>query len=782
MTFKTKPIFKALVLSLIGVPSIILANDKPNIVIILTDDQGYADVSYNPHAPPEVSTPNIDALAHSSIICTQGYTSGHVCSPTRAGLMTGRYQQRFGIYTAGEGGSGVPLDEVFLPQRLKPAGYVSGALGKWHLGLTEAYHAMHRGFDEFYGFMGRGAHPYFDHSNMDHPIYRGLKPIQEEGYLTTRITEEAVDFIDRHKDEPFFLYVAYNAVHAPPEAPEEDIKQVTGDDTRDTLMAMIKHLDMGVGEIVNSLKKHNVFDNTLLIFLTDNGGSSAMHANNAPLRGFKQMDYEGGIHVPFIVSWPAELEGGKKCDVPMWSIDLFATALDAAGVPMPEDKPLDGKSILPAIKGEADNLHDELFWSSGGANGKWAIRSGNWKLVAEKNRMELFDLEKDLSETTDVSAQHPNVVFELTSKYNAWLDAMADPVSNQEKRWNPDANAPTKKISKEAKKAAREKAKAERIKAREKTKTSERSDPEFWYEDNNQHRGGGIPPDFKSKFSNPNVWAEAAEKMDVYMIRSVSLKQKNNQISNHFIRETMAPVLKKAGIPVVLDVGSATFRHAGRKKDVLEQDIPLIKTMIDAGITIRSISLQSVLSKPLFKGPLRNTNPRYPMEKRYQDVLDAFHLYKKHFPNIAIGIIDALPPHNEDYETPYRALTEVLTEHGYTLDHILLDIPVELPDEKINGNSWPKTKAVEQYVRNEIGCDFGMIAASKTAGNTSDKAYHEAILKLIDRCQEHTINPDYFIYMSWFPHPERSTPDNAGQGKYPSMKTFVEMVERHANK
>ena len=462
-------LLKALILGFIGIPTAVQADEKPNIVIILTDDQGYADVSYNPHSPPEVSTPNIDALAHSSVICTQGYTSGHVCSPTRAGLMTGRYQQRFGIYTAGEGGSGVPLDEVFIPQRLKPAGYVSGALGKWHLGLTEEYHAMNRGFDEFYGFMGRGAHPYFDHSDMSHPIYRGLKPIKEEGYLTTRITEEAVDFINRHSEEPFFLYVAYNAVHAPPEAPEEDIRKVTGDETRDTLMAMIKYLDMGVGEIVNSLKKHDVFDNTLLIFLTDNGGSGAMHANNAPLRGFKQMDYEGGIHVPFIVSWPAQLKGGKKCDVPMWSIDLFATALDAAGLPMPKEneKPLDGKSILPALKGETDNLHDEMYWSSAGIKGKWAIRSGNWKLVAEKTRIELFDLAKDLSETTDLAAKHPKAVAELTEKYNAWLDEMADPVSKQEKRWTPVTTVPARKMSKEEQKAAREKAKAERIKARE---------------------------------------------------------------------------------------------------------------------------------------------------------------------------------------------------------------------------------------------------------------------------------------------------------------------------
>jgi arylsulfatase A-like enzyme len=387
--------------------------------------------------------------------------------------MTGRYQQRFGIYTAGEGGSGVPLDEVFIPQRLKPAGYVSGALGKWHLGLTEEYHAMNRGFDEFYGFMGRGAHPYFDHSDMDHPIYRGLKPIKEEGYLTTRITEEAVSFINRHKEEPFFLYVAYNAVHSPPEAPDEDIKNVTGNKKRDTLMAMIKHLDLGVGKIVSSLKKHNIFDNTLLIFLTDNGGSKTMSANNAPLRGFKQMDYEGGVHVPFIVSWPAQLKGGKKCEVPMWSIDLFATALDAAGLPMPKGKALDGKSILPALRGETEKLHDEFYWSSAGEKGKWAIRSGNWKLVAEKKRIELYNLKKDLSETTDLAAKYPKVVSELTAKYNAWLDEMADPMSKQPKRWSNATVEPAKKMSNKEKKAARAKKKAQRIKERKAKKNNQ---------------------------------------------------------------------------------------------------------------------------------------------------------------------------------------------------------------------------------------------------------------------------------------------------------------------
>ena len=181
------------------------------------------------------------------------------------------------------------------------------------------------------------------------------------------------------------------------------------------------------------------------------------------------MDYEGGIHVPFIVSWPAELEGGRECDVPMWSIDLFATALDAAGLPMPKDKPLDGKSILPALRGETRKLHDELYWSSAGAKGKWAVRSGNWKLVAERNRIELFDLEKDLGETKNLAARHPNVVSELTAKYNAWLDEMAEPVSKQPKRWSPEGTTPTPdpKMSKEEKKAAREKRKAERLKERE---------------------------------------------------------------------------------------------------------------------------------------------------------------------------------------------------------------------------------------------------------------------------------------------------------------------------
>ena len=447
---------------------------KPNIVVILTDDQGYADVSYNPHHPKEVSTPNIDKLARSSVICTAGYTSGHVCSPTRAGLMTGRYQQRFGIYTAGEGGSGVPLSETFFPQHLEKAGYTSGAFGKWHLGVDIKYNAMNRGFDEFYGFMGRGAHDYFDLNTPDHPIYRGLEPIKDKGYLTDRITEEAVSFIRRHKDKPFFAYVAYNAVHAPAQAPAADIRKETDDPARNTLMAMLRSLDAGVGKIVDTLKSEGVYDNTLLFFLTDNGGSKVMHANNSPLRGYKQNDYEGGVRVPFIVSWPAKLKGGTTCSAPLMSIDILPTALAAAGTGRVGSRPFDGRNILPALEGKTDLVHEQLYWSSAAGKGAWAIRSGKWKLVGLKTRLELFDLESDIGESKDLSGKHPEQVKKLKRLYDAWLDEMAEPANGAAKRWSANTPASGKKNKKKAREEQRKLRDARRAKRKtEKKKPGE---------------------------------------------------------------------------------------------------------------------------------------------------------------------------------------------------------------------------------------------------------------------------------------------------------------------
>ncbi len=449
-------------LLLVGVGLRAVAEERaPNIVVIVSDDQGYADVSYNPHSPKEVSTPNIDKLAKSGVVCTQGYASGYVCSPTRAGIMTGRYQQRFGIYTAGQGGSGMPLDETWFPMHLKQGGYRCGAFGKWHLGLTEEYNAVNRGFDYFYGFMGRGAHDYWNHDpnasiKFGGPVFRNLEILQnEEGYMTTRITEEAVDFIKREKDKPFFAYVAYNAVHTPAQAPEEDVAKFnTGDETRDILMAMLLHLDLGVGEIVKALKAAGVYDNTIIIYLSDNGGAGAMHANNAPLRGMKQFIYEGGIRVPFIVSWPGRLKAGTTCDVPVWSTDILPTALAVAGLdPLPGSKPLDGKNILPALTGKTERIHDALYWCSGD-DGKWAVRQGDWKYLFDRGEVGLYNLSKDIAEENNLKDSHPEKFQELKALYDAWFAEMGAPASGSKHygekpgngKKNPkstaDANAP----------------------------------------------------------------------------------------------------------------------------------------------------------------------------------------------------------------------------------------------------------------------------------------------------------------------------------------------------
>jgi arylsulfatase A-like enzyme len=437
---KNNPFIAGFCLAFLILPFLLSAqrSDKPNIVIILADDQGYADISYNPLHPPEVSTPHMDALARNGLFFTQAYTTGNVCSPTRAGLMTGRYQQRAGIYTAGEGGSGLHLDEKIFPQYLKGVGYTSGVFGKWHLGLTPEYNPVSRGFDTFYGFMGRGAHDYFRLNDPESPMYRNLEVIGDSGYLTDRLTEEAVQFIEMHSSEPFFLYLAYNAVHTPKQVPKETHKLFnTGDPDRDILMAMLKHLDDGVGEVVATLKRKGIWENTLLFYLSDNGGANAMSADNTPLRAYKQWNYEGGIRVPFIVSWPERFKGGRKIHTPVVSLDILPTALDAAGIGFPVKKPFDGRSILPVIESGQVILHDHIFWSEGGGSGEWAVRSGNWKLVVHKDRKELFNLAEDISESKNLSADNPQIVIELTGVYDKWLDEMAEPMKEPGKRWTP---------------------------------------------------------------------------------------------------------------------------------------------------------------------------------------------------------------------------------------------------------------------------------------------------------------------------------------------------------
>jgi len=442
-----------------------LAAAPPNIVVILTDDQGYADISLNPQHPKEVSTPHMDSLAKDGVVFTQGYTSGHVCSPTRAGLMLGRYQQRVGVYSAGDGGKGfdpkLPIFPSFLPKE-----YHSTAIGKWHLGLDDDYpalkwHAMSRGFDECYKFMGRGAHSYYDlksdsEGKFKGPIYRNKKRIDDKGYLTNRLSEEAVEFIDRNKKKPFLLYLAYNAVHAPPEAPQKDIEYYKKkypylSERRAILMAMLKHLDDGVGDVVNKLKKEGLFDNTLLFFLTDNGGAKAMEADNTPLKGHKGSLYEGGVRTPFIVSWPDKFKGGRTVDTPVISIDILPTVLDAVGVKAPTKPAFDGKSMMGLLTGKTKKHHDTLYWSKG-KDGEWAVRRGDWKLHFMKGKKELIDLGKDPAEANDVAGKHPEIVKQLSGAFDKWIAEMKDPVTGGSKLWSADA-AKKKSAAAKAKKA-----------------------------------------------------------------------------------------------------------------------------------------------------------------------------------------------------------------------------------------------------------------------------------------------------------------------------------------
>jgi len=429
---------------------------KPNIVIIIADDLGYADVLFNPHHPKEVTTPHLAALANESVICRQGYVTGNVCSPTRTGLMTGRYQQRLGLYTAGEAGSGVPLNEKLFPQFLKPAGYTSMQIGKWHLGPTPEWSPALRGFDEVFGFLGRGAHDYFKLDDPEDPIYRGTKPVQLSGYLTDLFGDEAEAFIERHKAEPFFLYLAFNAVHAPLQAPADEIaKFSTGNASRNTLLAMGKSLDDAIGRVVAKLKREGVWDSTLLFFISDNGGPLAQTANNAPLRGGKHQDYEGGIRVPFLVCWPGKLKSGESQAV-VSALDILPTSLAAAGIDPPTEKPLDGINLLPVLEGRASAPVRNLFWCSGSDEGWWAVRSGDWKVVGDKGRVSLFNLTGDVAEAQDLSKQMPQKLAELTALYDAWLAEMPNPIKAGGKKWSPDAPAKGKRLTKAEKKKARD--------------------------------------------------------------------------------------------------------------------------------------------------------------------------------------------------------------------------------------------------------------------------------------------------------------------------------------
>jgi arylsulfatase A-like enzyme len=432
---------------------------RPNILIIVGDDMGYADIGI--HGAKDIPTPHIDSLAKNGIQCTSGYVSGPYCSPTRAGLLTGRYQQRFGHeFNPGPsptGDVGLPLTETTLADRLKAAGYVTGMVGKWHLGNAEKFLPPNRGFQEFFGFPG-GAHAYFDGAaaKAGNPIMRGLKPVEEKEYLTDAFAREANAFLDRHAKDTWFLYLTFNAVHTPLQSADKYLARFKNvpDEQRRTYCAMMSAMDDAVGGVLEKLEEQKVLENTLIFFISDNGGPPVNASSNAPLRGNKAQTWEGGIRVPFLAQWKGTLPAGKKYDSPVIQLDLQPTVLAAAGAP-DKTAQFDGVNLLPYWKGEnAAAPHQTLYWRFGD---QMAIRDGNYKLVLGRgaDKRQLFDLSADIGESRDLSAAKPDVLKDLSAKYDAWNATLVPP------RWG----APDRQLGTYGNKAKGKKARAKKNKA-----------------------------------------------------------------------------------------------------------------------------------------------------------------------------------------------------------------------------------------------------------------------------------------------------------------------------
>lgn len=415
---------------------------KPNVVVIVGDDMGYADVGV--HGCKDIPTPHIDSIAKAGVRCSNGYVSGPYCSPTRAGMLTGRYQTRFGHEfnpgETGDGPAGLPATEVTMADRLKAAGYATGWVGKWHLGGAEHLRPHKRGFDETFGFLG-GAHPYVPGQGA--PIYRGESVATEKEYLTDAFGREAVAYIDRHKAHPFFLYLAFNAVHTPMQADDPRLKKfaAVADPKRQTYCAMMSAMDDAIGNVLAKLKESGLEENTLVVFISDNGGptmqGTTINASvNAPLRGSKRTTLEGGVRVPFFVKWPGKVPAGAVYDNPVIQLDLLPTALAAAGIePKPEWK-LEGVDLLPYFTGKATGApHDALYWRFGQ---QMAVRKGNWKLVrydlaadgkkAGAGPAKLYDLAADIGESTDLAAKEPGKVKELQAAWDEWNKGNVPPL------------------------------------------------------------------------------------------------------------------------------------------------------------------------------------------------------------------------------------------------------------------------------------------------------------------------------------------------------------------
>jgi arylsulfatase A-like enzyme len=412
---------------------------KPNFILIVADDLGYADLSM--HGSKQIPTPNIDALAKGGISFTNGYVSAPVCGPSRAGLMTGKNQVKFGFdnnLATNQPGfdpefMGLPLSESTVADRLRELGYVTGLVGKWHLGHEPHFHPLKRGFDEFWGYTG-GGHDYFTSEphgkGYKSPIECNYKTPQPITYITDDKGDECVGFIERHNDEPFFLFASFNAPHAPMQATEADLELFDHikDEKRRKYCAMVYRLDVNVGRIMETLQEEGLTENTLVAFISDNGGPIDQNASiNAPLNGQKGILLEGGIRVPYILNWPGKLEAGKVVEDPVLSLDLFPTFVEVAGGKNTNEDELDGVNLIPYLTGETDKKpHETMKWRF---TISAAIRDGDWKLVRLPDRLPmLYNLAEDISEQSDVALQNIDRTKSMLKELGHWDVRLPHPV------------------------------------------------------------------------------------------------------------------------------------------------------------------------------------------------------------------------------------------------------------------------------------------------------------------------------------------------------------------